>query len=122
MLLAFDSARWGAQASGFDGIAVGSDPGGGAGHQVNLDWTGSGDDTHHGYDIATRPTVALATFDTTGTSSYVDGCAESKADAHLESSTATLIGARADPNFAYGRHFVGVSLYYSTFSRTVWWC
>jgi hypothetical protein len=26
-----------------------------------------------GYDIATRPTVALATFDSTGTASYVDG-------------------------------------------------
>ena len=87
---------------GFDGIAVG-----GGGPQVNLDWTGSGDDTHGGYKIGSRPTVAIATFDKDGTASFVNGCEESTAPGHLENALATMIGARADPNFSYGRFFSG---------------
>ena len=87
---------------GFDGIAVG-----GAGPQVNLDWTGSGDDTHHGYAIGTRPTVAIATFDKDGTASFVNGCEESNLQGHLENALATMVGARADPASEYGRFFIG---------------
>ena len=87
---------------GFDGIAVG-----GGGPQVNLDWTGSGDDTHGGYKIGSRPTVAIATFDKDGTASFVNGCEESSVQGHLENALATMIGARADPNFSYGRFFSG---------------
>ena len=87
---------------GFDGIAAG-----GAGPQVNLDWTGSGDDTHHGYAVGSRPTVAIGTFGKDGTASFVNGCEESSQPAHLETAVATMIGARADPKFAYGRFFSG---------------
>ena len=47
----------GGDAAGFDGVAVG-----GPGPQVDLDWTGSGDNTHRGYAVGARPTVAIATF------------------------------------------------------------
>jgi hypothetical protein len=64
----------GEDTSGFDGVAIGPAHGGSpAGAQVLLDWTGSGDDTRDGYNVAQRPSVAIATFDTSSTISYVDG-------------------------------------------------
>ncbi len=102
------------RAQGFDGIAVG-----GAGPQVNLDWTGSGDDTHAGYAVGTRPTVVVATFDKDGTASFVNGCEESSVQGHLENALATMIGARADPASEYGRFFTGTIHELQVFNRTL---
>ena len=104
------SSSWGCllcgKSGGWDGLAVGSAVGGGV--KVEMDWSGSNDDTHTGFDVRNRTTVAVASFNSSASTSYVDGCFESSAGPHLDDAEATIIGARADPQFEYGRHFLGV--------------
>jgi hypothetical protein len=108
----------GQDASGFDGVAVGPTDGVG-GAQVLLDWTGSDDDTHMGYNVAQRPSVAVATFDASSTVSHVDGCIESQQSGHLETSEVAFIGARGDPGFEYGRFFSGTIHELRAFDRVL---
>ena len=86
---------------------------------MNLDWTGSNDDDHSGFNVGTRPAVAIATFDSSGSASFVNGCEESSQPAHVEDALATMIGARADPGFEYGRFFAGVVHELRVYNRTL---
>eukprot|EP01047_Picozoa_sp_COSAG01_P002287 COSAG01_NODE_60_length_29981_cov_23.262533_12_plen_365_part_00 len=81
------------KSGGWDGIAVGPTAGGGV--KVELDYSGSNDDTHHaGIDVRNRTAVAVAIFNSSASTSYVDGCFESSAGPHLDNAEATIIGAR----------------------------
>ena len=76
---------------------------------VDIDFSGSGDDEHMpARDVSKLGvTIASLTYNGSGATSFVNGCAESTTGTHGAAAFGLMAGARADPALEYHRFMNG---------------
>jgi hypothetical protein len=75
---------------------------------VDIDFSGSGDDGHSpARDVSKGVTIATITYNTTASTSFVNGCEESKEAVRGAPAVGLMAGSRADPGMEYHRFLNG---------------